>query len=1041
MYYYNYLNKVIGTDSLYKGRVYPPSYIDYIRTYQEQNHFVHLFYVDSSNSSKIYDVTIESNGFEIYKGTCTCPQYNNYHTCKHLAACLLYYRNLFYRYEIRDLYKETSEILDLFYKPSTNINIKEKMNVELNIIFYDNMINYRLSLGTSKLYVLNTKNKLENFIKAYTNGGDYIFGTKFTYNKNKYYFDASDAKIIEYLFSIETKNYAGSDVFTLHDRDFQYLIENIPLNKLKINGEQVKDIMSDLPTTFKLNLNKDNDYELKLNNIKELTILTQNLKYIYNNNIIYVIPEKYRRLILELYKRDMDTLIFKKEDFDKFNHSILGDIKDKLELSESITNIDLTIKPTCELYFDFDNILTCKAEISYGNQKINLLTNTQDIIRDYNYEEEILKDLVNYHFIPTKDKLIIEDIDELGNFLENGLTFLSQKYTIYTSKKINNTNLIKKSNISKDFSIGTSGIMSFNFNIDNIDMNELKDIFNSLKSKKTYHKLKNGDLINLEDNTELQDLNSLIDDLEINYNNLTTNIEIPKYKALYIDSLKNNVYKDITTNNVFNEFINNFKTYQNISLKFSKKDNEILRDYQKLGIKWLYTIYKCDLGGILADEMGLGKSIQTIYFIKEVLKSTKDAKILIVCPTSLVYNWKKEFDKFGSELKYKTISDNKTKRLNTLKEDINIYITSYGLLRNDLEYYKEINFEVCVIDEAQYIKNYQAGITKSLKELNSKTKIALTGTPLENSITELWSIFDFLMPGYLNSVQKFREKYHISDIKKEDLERLAKLNNQIKPFILRRKKSDVIKDLPDKIENNIYLELPDNQKKLYLSVLKETEKEINEIIEQEGYQKARFKVLTLLTKLREICIAPQVLYENYNNEAIKITKLVEIVADYIKEKHKILIFSSFKRILDLVKIEFEKHNISYYSIDGSVKGSQRVLLVDKFNSDNTSCFLITLKSGGTGLNLTSADIVIHLDIWWNPQAENQATDRTHRIGQTKKVIVNRLITKGTIEERILELQEKKKILSDNIIEGNTNTENLTSLTEEEFKELLSYNQE
>ena len=296
------------------------------------------------------------------------------------------------------------------------------------------------------------------------------------------------------------------------------------------------------------------------------------------------------------------------------------------------------------------------------------------------------------------------------------------------------------------------------------------------------------------------------------------------------------------------------------------------------------------------------------------------------------------------------------------------------------------------------------------------------------------------MPGYLNSVEKFREKYHISDVTEEDLNKLSSLNYQIKPFILRRKKQDVVNDLPDKIENNIYLDLPDKQKKLYVSVLKETEEEIENMIATSGFASSRFKILQLLTKLRQICINPNVLYENYEGESIKTEKILEMIKNYIKEHHKILIFSSFKRVLDLLKEELTKEKISFYSIDGSTKGRDRLPLIDKFNTDNTSCFLLTLKSGGTGLNLTSADIVIHLDIWWNPQAENQATDRTHRIGQTKKVIVNKLITKGTIEERILELQDKKRILSENLIEGNTSS-TIETLTEEEIKKLLTYSNE
>ena len=582
--------------------------------------------------------------------------------------------------------------------------------------------------------------------------------------------------------------------------------------------------------------------------------------------------------------------------------------------------------------------------------------------------------------------------------------------------------------------------MSYKFNVEGINQEDLNSLFSALKQKKRYYKLKNNNVVSLEDNEELEQLNNLITDLDLSKTDiLEGDVVIPKYRAIYIDSLKNSKYKNIETNNLFDEFISNFKKYKNLSVSFDKDDEKILRDYQKDGVKWLNTIYKCDLGGILADEMGLGKSLQTITFIKQILKEKPLAKIIIVVPTALVYNWEKEFSKFAPQLKYVAVSDTVAKRQEIFanKDKYNIFITSYGLIRNDKDEYEDMDFELCVVDEAQNIKNYQATMTKEIKKIKAKCKIALTGTPVENNVTELWSIFDFTMPGYLNSVVKFREKYNIKDVDEKGLEVLNNLSNQIKPFILRRKKSDVVKSLPKKIENKIYIDLPDKQKILYMKVLKDTKKEMDEMIRDGGFEKSRMKILQLLMKLRQVCIDPSVMYENYTGDRIKIDELLRVVKESIENNHKILIFSSFKRVLDNVKELFAKNDITYYMIDGSVKSKDRMYMVEKFNNDDTNCFLITLKSGGTGLNLTGADTVIHLDIWWNPQVENQATDRAHRIGQTKTVSVIKLVTKGTIEERIIELQDKKKILSENLIEGKSDSESLSSLSEKDIKKLLS----
>jgi len=787
---------------------------------------------------------------------------------------------------------------------------------------------------------------------------------------------------------------------------------------------------------------RDDVYRLFINDIENYIFLDGEFRYILYNHYLYVIPNDYISIIKGLRDNSIDEIMFKKDKLDIFKDGLLQNVKDNINISDNISDIIIAGTPFVSLYFDLNNDnINCDVRFDYNGHIINFFDNNDNIVRDRSFEEEVIENLYSYNFVVDKNKFLLTDIDDIGYFFSQGLSKLSELYTIFTSKKMDNVNVLNKSTVKSNFSIGTDGIMSYNFETDNIDLNELGSVLSSLRKNKRYYRLKNGNIIDFDNNEDIQELNNIFYDLDISNKDISDgNVIVPKYRALYIDSLRKTKYKSIKTDNSFDKFISNFNKYKDIKIDFDDYDKTILRDYQSDGVKWLYTLYKCDLGGILADEMGLGKSLQVICFIKQILKEKKDAKIMIVCPTSLVYNWKKEFDKFGSELKYVTVADNKQKRLEVMKNmnNYNIFITSYGLVRNDNDEYEKIDFELCVIDEAQAIKNYQAGMTREIKKIKARTKIALTGTPLENSVLELWSIFDFIMPGYLNSVVKFRENYGIKDVDEDSLNKLSTLNYQIKPFILRRKKNDVSKDLPDKIENNIYLDLPDIQKALYVNVLKESEKEFNELVQTEGFKKARFKILQLLMKLRQICVDPHILYDNYNGESIKMDKLLETVNDYVRDGHKILIFSSFKMVIDRVKDMFDNNGISNYMIAGDVKSKTRMELVDKFNSDDTNCFLITLKSGGTGLNLTSADVVIHLDIWWNPQVENQATDRAHRIGQTKKVSVIRFITKGTIEEKIIELQNKKKVLSDNLIEGKDNSEVLSSLNEKEIKSLLSY---
>ena len=711
---------------------------------------------------------------------------------------------------------------------------------------------------------------------------------------------------------------------------------------------------------------------------------------------------------------------------------VFSSVKDKIIIAD---------KPTGKLYFDFHyDKIVCDIKLTYKHTEINYFENTPDILRDTEYENEILDTLNYYHFTIESNQIYLNDIDLIGEFLEENLNNFTEKYDVYTSQKLKNTRIQKDVNISSTFTIGKDNIMKYEFQLDNISNDELVNILEEIKKKKKYYKLKNGDLIDLEENEKLKELDNLIDNINIDKKSIKKgNCEIPKYRAIYLDSLKNK-YSIVKTNNLFDELINKFNTYKNAKLSLNNKDKKILRDYQITGVKWLYNIYKCGFGSILADEMGLGKSIQLIYFIKEVLKENIDAKILIIAPTSLIYNWENEFDKFGSELNYQVVAGPRAKRKEILTNlnNTNIIITTYGLIREDKDIYKGINFEVIAIDEAQNIKNDKAQMTKIIKSLKSNAKFALTGTPLENSVTELWSIFDFIMPGYLANLESFHSKYNIKDIDEENLKILDTLKQQITPFILRRKKKDVIKELPDKIENNIYLELTKEQKKLYAAELEKTQRELEEMIGSEGFNKSRFKILQLLTKLRQICIDPSIIYENYHGGATKIIELIPIIKGIIENGHKILLFSTYKTAIDILNRELTNNDISSYVIDGSVSSKKRIELVNKFNNDNTNVFLITLKAGGTGLNLTSADVVIHLDLWWNPQAENQATDRAHRIGQKNIVEVIKLICKGTIEEKILDLQKKKKVLSDTLIEGeDRDTAVISKLSEKDIKELLS----
>ncbi len=1050
---YNNFVKQFGEYNFIKGINYNSSSvklvnIDFDGSYYNKGYFK----VRSERTNEIYNVMVEADieiG-EFCSWSCSCPQFHKTDMCKHVAACMLkYYTELMNNGESLEEHnlKVSKGIIDKFYKPRDN-KIRKRLNLEITIIGFHTWqgcgICVKFRIGENKLYSLN--GKMNQFLEAYKNEGVYQLTTKFCYDASEYYFDEVDKKILDYV--VENSGYGNNhygvnfenrymDGFLLLLRDKQYYIGNDGLYR----GIHEKN-------PFNMCLKNDGKYYvLEFTNFSDFKILTDYSRYIYDDKFLYKLPKKVFDLYRFMRSSDIDSLTFDKKDLGRFTDGVLKVVKDSVYVDESASDVVIATSPDVKLYFDFYyNAIECKVELLYGSDVINLFDKTANIVRDNELESNIFEKLSSFGFISddTKQRFLLEDIDLIGEFLEENLASLSDEYEVFTSQKIKDTNIIKNTSASANFSIGSDNIMSYDFSVDGVKDDELADLLESMRAKKKYYRLKSGALVDLENNSELSSLNDLAIDMELASKDISGGT-IPKYRAIYFDSLKRKRYGDvIRTNNLFDNLIASFNAYKDLDIDLSKKELSILRDYQLTGVKWLYNIYKCGFGGILADEMGLGKSIQLIYLIKLIVKENPSAKILIVAPTSLVYNWKKEFDKFGSELKYKVLAENREQRLNDLNNifDINVLITTYGLVRNDIDKYSTMKFDLMAIDEAQNIKNNNAQMTRVIKGINSDVKVALTGTPLENSVMELWSIFDFIMPGYLANNKKFKSLYNIKDVDDESLRRLDSLNMQITYFILRRKKKDVVKELPDKIENNIYIDLGKTQKKLYAAEVMKTRKEMDELMATEGFSKARFKILQLLTRLRQICIDPSIVFDNYDGGRAKIDELIRVVLNAKENGHKVLVFTTYKTALDIALKEFSNNGISAYSIDGSISSRKRMELVEKFNEDDTDVFIITLKAGGTGLNLTAATVVVHLDLWWNPQVENQATDRAHRIGQRDTVEVIRLIASGTIEERILELQEKKRKLADALIEGNMRSENqFSQLTEGDIQMLLSMDNE
>ncbi|MEE0866417.1 MAG: DEAD/DEAH box helicase [Clostridia bacterium] len=435
-----------------------------------------------------------------------------------------------------------------------------------------------------------------------------------------------------------------------------------------------------------------------------------------------------------------------------------------------------------------------------------------------------------------------------------------------------------------------------------------------------------------------------------------------------------------------------------------------------------------------------GKTIQILSVILDYVKNTEKTKAsLVVCPSSLSLNWQNEANKFANNLKTLVIKGTLTDRKRQIKEidKYDLVITSYDLLKRDIELYEKLdyNFRFVIADEAQYLKNSNTQNAKSIKKIKADTRYALTGTPIENSLAELWSIFDFIMPGYLFSYRKFKNTYEMPIIKGEDENAMQKLKMLIEPFVLRRTKKEVLKELPDKTVTVLNNEMCEEQRNLYINYLAEAKQEVAEKVKLNGYEKSKMQILAALTRLRQICCHPSLFINGYNEGSSKLEQCMEIIKEAVKSGHKILLFSGYTSMFEIIEKELNNEQIKYLKLTGSTKVDERIKMVDEFNQNpEIQVFLISLKAGGTGLNLTGADMVIHYDPWWNLSTENQATDRAYRIGQKNNVQVYKLITKNSIEEKIYELQEKKSKLADNMLA--TNTVFVNKLTKDDILKLF-----
>ena len=1043
-----------------------------------------------------YDTYILIEEGEVEDVTCTCPDYyNHYGVCKHTLAMVLEFAEEEQKEEKNtnvqmvsnyDKYRGFKQIVNIFYNEEIEgieeeeSELKEQGTIKLEPeIFYDKFtgdMKVEFKVGNKKMY------KLKNLSEFYTrmlNKELYKYGKKLQFVHTRESFEEESLPLLDFLMKYaEIIKYANSN----SNSNYRFYGNALSENNIILSNSGIDDLFDILKgkkvtlkkeyneteiefteeqpnIEFKLAKKDENNYEIKPNiEIYIISILKgKEYKYILDDKKLYRCNKKFEKSnlkLLEIFRENyMTEVILGKDELSQLFSVIIPKVKNAIKL-ENISEEEIEqYKPKTlitKVYLDFDknDYLIADVKFCYDNKEFNPLDEKQkiDIPRNMIKETKALNIFrkTGFMFDVKNLRFILPDNDKIYKFLTQDINYYMQNFEVLV------TDNFKKKQI-KQPKMGSLGVKIENnlLSIDlknlDIDIKELEKIMQKYNLKKKYYRLKDGSFLELENNEDLDFIDKLVTGMDIDYKELEDGeVNLPMYRSLYLDALlKDRKGKQVIKNEQYKNIVNGLnKDSEDDEIKVPEILENTLRYYQKTGFKWLKTLDRYKFGGILADDMGLGKTIQMLSIILDYVQNTNKEErktSIVISPSSLALNWQNEANKFAGELQIVVINGTLSERKKKISEleKYDLVITSYDLLKRDIELYKEkdYKFRYIIADEAQYLKNSNTQNAKSIKKINAETRYALTGTPIENSLSELWSIFDYIMPGYLFSYKKFKTLYETPIVKDNDMNAMNKLKMLIEPFILRRTKSEVLTELPEKTVTVLNNEMEEEQKNLYLSYLAQAREEVAEEISLNGIERSHIKILSVLTRLRQICCHPSLFIKDYTSGSSKLNQCIEIVEDAVKSNHKILLFSGYTSMFPIIENELEKLNIKYFKLTGATKVDERIDLVDEFNENpNIKVFLISLKAGGTGLNLTGADMVIHYDPWWNLSTENQATDRAYRIGQKNNVQVYKLITKNSIEEKIYELQQKKAELIDNML--STKTSFINKLSKEDIMKLF-----
>ncbi len=983
--------------------------------------------------------------------TCNCPSHVKMNgACKHVVATLLFISDYQQRETAREHLesedKTAYQIIEYFRKREyrrltpTYYHLELSLSVPQILSGQDTKAFLGLYAGDERMYrVVN----LKHFIEDYYQEREIHLGKYFHYVAGECAFDEASAAVMSYLTEIfEIQETLGTSYYSkLFQRHDIMLSKNMLVKLLHLAAGlecHLQLFGRDMGTVALVEGNPDVTMEIEMegdvlqlrgSGERKMLSLAEDGSVLFYDGVLYLPGRDYICNLLPFYSSVFASregrVDFRGDNKKRFVEKVLPVINKSMGVTvpEQLRESYVVEPLQPRLYLDMNQNrkkywVSAKLLFGYGKYDVNPLLeedSTQDVIlvRDREEEERLTGLLYQLNFQVYEDRFLLKNETDIFEMMTEKMDLLTEQFDVYYSHAYKSMNVKRMGNLSAKIRMNTDiNLLEVDLGYTQIPQEELEEFFRSIRLKRRYYRLKSGAFIDLTQNEpQLRSLRWMMENGQ-DYSGNT--ISFHRGAALYLEHVLPRGSK-VERQEVYEKLMDDLKHPEQVQYPVPKTVQAVLRPYQVVGYQWLRTLSHYGMGGILADDMGLGKTLQAILYIC----AHPGDRTLIVCPTSLAYNWQEEFEKFAPSVRTCIVQGTPEERAMCVADTsngIDVWITTYPLIRKDTEIYRNCQFDHLFIDEAQFIKNPASLGAKAVKSISAGNRFALTGTPIENALSELWSVFDFVMPGFFPRYSRFAELYEKPILKEHDDACMKELKQRIQPFVLRRMKKDVLKELPDKIETKRMAEMTGKQKKIYLSYLVRIQTEMKE---QGGFTEAggRLQILAALTRLRQICCHPGTFIENYHGGSGKLELLMELLPPILEGGHSVILFSQFTTMLNIIAEELTSQGIEYYYMAGATRPEQRKQYVKDFNKGKVKVFLISLKAGGTGLNLTGADTVIHFDPWWNPAVEEQATDRAYRIGQKKKVQVIKLIMKDSIEEKIDALQHRKKLLAENIIEA------------------------